>query len=223
MSENPDCGLNAAAYVLGALEPEEAEEFRRHLEHCAICRDEVGSLRRAVDALPMAAPQYRVPRGLRRRVLAAARREPPPQSGAARARGARRPGAAPIPALAGGLVAVIAAVAVAVVLASGGSPSTRVIQATMGSAELRIGGGRAELIVHALPQAPAGEIYQVWLAHPNRPPVPTSVLFGVTTAGQADVGVPGELNGVSEVLVTPEPAGGSQAPTHAPVIVAPID
>jgi len=223
MSENPDCGLNAAAYVLGALEPEEAEEFRRHLEHCAVCRDEVGSLRRAVDALPMAAPQYPVPRGLRRRVLAAARREPRQPSGAARARAARRPGAAPIPVLAGGLVAVIAAVAVAVVLVSGGSPSARVIQATTGSAELRIAGGRAELIVHVLPQAPAGEIYQVWLAHPNRPPVPTSVLFGVTTAGQADVGVPGELNGVSEVLVTPEPAGGSRAPTHAPVIVAPLD
>ncbi|MBV9802738.1 MAG: anti-sigma factor [Solirubrobacterales bacterium] len=223
MSDNPDCGLDAAAYVLGALEPDEAEEFRRHLEQCAVCRDEVGSLRHVVDALPMAAPQYPVPRGLRRRVLGLARRKPrqaPPSARASPAR--RRMGVPSLPALAGTLAAVIAAVVVAV-LASGGSPGARVIQASTGNAELRITGGRGELIVHALPQPPAGQIYEVWLVHPNHPPAPTSALFGVTTAGQADVGVPGELNGVSEVLVTPEPAGGTRVPTHTPVIVARLD
>jgi hypothetical protein len=34
--------------------------------------------------------------------------------------------------------------------------------------------------------------------------------------------VPGDLKGVSEVLVTPEPLGGSSVPTHAPVIIAQI-
>ena len=223
MSENPDCGRDTAAYVLGALEPEEAEEFRRHLEHCAICRDEVSSLRHVVDALPMAAPQYPVPRGLRRRVLAAARRKPRQAPASARASPARRPVAIPIPALAGGLAALIIAVVVAVVLASGGSPGARVIEASTGDAQLRISGGRGELIVRALPQPPAGKIYQVWLARPNHPLAPTPALFGVTTAGQADVGIPGTLNGVSEVLVTPEPAGGSKVPTHVPVIVARVD
>jgi anti-sigma factor RsiW len=223
MSENPDCGLDAAAYVLGALEPDEVEAFRRHLEHCAVCRDEVSSLRHVVDALPMAVPQYPVPGGLRRRVLGAARRAPHPAPAPARASPARWPARLPIPTLAGGLAAIIVIVIVAVVLASSGSSGTRVIQASTGNAELRIAGGRGELIVRALPQPPAGQIYQVWLARPNHPLAPTPALFGVTTAGQAYVGIPGDLNGVSEVLVTREPAGGTRVPTHAPVIVARLD
>jgi anti-sigma factor RsiW len=220
MSDDPDCGLDAAAYVLGALEPDEAEAYRRHLERCAGCRGEVGALRHVIDVLPMAAPQYPVPRGLRRRVLAAGRRESPHAAGSARARAARWTAGMPRPALAGGLAAVVVAVVAAVMLASGG---TRVIQASTGNAELRIAGGRGELIVRALPQAPAGQISQVWLARPNHPPAPTAARFGVTPAGQAYAGIPGDLNGVSEVLVTPEPAGGTKVPTHPPVIVASVD
>lgn len=223
MSGNPGCGLDAAAYVLNALEPDEAEAFHRHLEQCAVCRDEVGSLRDVVDALPMAAPQHPVPRGLHRRVLGAVRREPGQAPPSARASPARWPVAVRAAALAGGLAAIIVAVVVAVTLASGGSPGARVVQASTGNAELRIAGGRGELIVRALPQAPTGQIYEVWLARPNHPLTPTPTLFDVTTAGQASVGIPGDLNGVSEVLVTAEPAGGTRVPTHAPVIVARVD
>lgn len=223
MSENPDCGQDAAAYVLGALEPDEADEFRRHLEQCAVCRDEVSSLRHVVDALPMAAPQYPLPRGLRRRVLGTARRTPRQAPPSARASPSRSRMVVPVRAIAGGLAAVIVAVVVALALTSGGSPGPRVIQASTGNAELRIAGGQGELIVRALPQPPAGQIYEVWLARPNRPFTPTSALFGVTTGGQAYVGIPGDLNGVSEILVTPEPAGGTKVPTHAPVIVARLD
>jgi hypothetical protein len=44
----------------------------------------------------------------------------------------------------------------------------------------------------------------------------------VRANGSAAVGVPGSLSGVSAVLVTQEPAGGTPAPTSAPVIVAPV-
>jgi hypothetical protein len=83
---------------------------------------------------------------------------------------------------------------------------------------MKVTGNQGQLIVRHFPAPPKGKIYQVWLARPHRPPAPTSALFGVTTQGNADVAVPGNLHGVSAVLVTPEPAGGSQAPTHAPVI-----
>ena len=63
-----NCG-DGAAYVLGALEPDEADEFRRHLNRCATCRGEVAGMRRVADALLMAVPQHRPPAGLRRRVL----------------------------------------------------------------------------------------------------------------------------------------------------------
>ncbi len=39
-------------------------------------------------------------------------------------------------------------------------------------------------------------------------------------AGCGDIGVPGDLRGVTAVMVTQEPAGGSRVPTRAPVIVA---
>src|SRR5581483_7326042 len=78
MNTPHDCSGEAAAYVLGALEPAEAEAFRRHLKECAICRDEVEALEGVVQALPMSAPQHPLPRRLRRRVIRAVRAEQAP-------------------------------------------------------------------------------------------------------------------------------------------------
>jgi anti-sigma-K factor RskA len=62
----------AAAYVLGALDGGERRAFDSHVAGCPVCADEVRSLRRVVDALPLTAPQ-RTPRPeLRSLVLAAA-------------------------------------------------------------------------------------------------------------------------------------------------------
>src|SRR5947199_10482151 len=77
VSGTHDCGGDAAAYALGALEPAEAEAFRRHLDDCIVCRDEVEALQGVVLALPMAAPQQPVTRRLRRRVMRAIREEQP--------------------------------------------------------------------------------------------------------------------------------------------------
>ena len=224
-SETHDCGRDLAAYVLGALEPGEAEEYRRHLESCAVCRDEVAAFRQVVDALPMAAPQERAPRELRRRILRDVRAEPRD-----RARRASPPWPAwkrlvPRPALAAGLAAALAlAIVGGSELGSTGSGSAKVIKAAVtggpGSARLRIAGGRAELIVSRLPPPPAGRIYEVWVKRGHQPPAPTRALFSVTASGAADVGVPGNVRDVNTIMVTQEPAGGSVVPTHPPVIVA---
>jgi hypothetical protein len=92
-----------------------------------------------------------------------------------------------------------------------------------GSAQVRVTNGRAELIVEHFAPPPLGRIYEVWLKRGAAAPTPTPTLFSVTRAGHADVGVAGRLKGVTEVLVTPEPLGGSLVPTHAPVIVARLD
>jgi anti-sigma-K factor RskA len=227
MSEIDECRDDAAAYALGALEPEEAERFRRHLASCTVCRDEVAAFQPAAEALPMAAPEYPVPRALRRRVLRAVRAERgrAPAAGrpwlpSLRIRGFRQQ-----PAAALAVLAVAALVAVAVVeLSSGGSGGVRTVQASVAPpaarAELRLSGNHGELIVSRLPAPPPGRIYEVWVRRGRRPPSPTSALFGVTSTGAADVGLPGDLRGVSEVLVTPEPLGGSRAPTRQPVIIA---
>jgi anti-sigma-K factor RskA len=227
-STTHDCTGDAAAYVLGALEPHEVVAFRTHLESCAICRDEIAALQDVVDVLPLAAPQVTAPRSLRRRVMRTVLAETARESERSEARGyghARplrslltRPGLA-----LGAIVAVIALAFAAGELASGGT-STRIIRASVlgspGSAELRLSGGHAELVVSRLPSPAPGHIYEVWLQRATGRPSPTRALFGVTSKGDGDVGVPGDLHGVKLVMVTPEPAGGSTMPTHSPVIVA---
>ena len=101
--------------------------------------------------------------------------------------------------------------------AVGGGP--RASRAAVGAAQLRIAGGDGELIVDYLPPAPPHRIYELWLQHGARMPAP-STLFAVTSRGTADLGLPGELTGVTRVLVTLEPADGSAVPTTRPLIVA---
>ena len=214
-----ECGENAAAYVLGALEPAEAEAFRRHVAGCAACREEVAALDGVTEALPAASGQYEVPRGLRRRVMREVRATPKVTGARTTVRAART--WRPVLAWGGGLAAVVVAVVVAVAVSSGGSGTTT-IQASVGSAELRIAGGHADLIVRRLPRLPTGRTYEMWVQHGKATPVPTGTLFSTTSSGTASVGVPVSLHGVSAVMVTQEPAGGTLVPSSAPVIVAPV-
>ena len=62
----------AAPYALGVLAGDERAAFVSHLATCAICRRDVASLSRIVEALPQTLDQATLPPGLRARVLAAA-------------------------------------------------------------------------------------------------------------------------------------------------------
>lgn len=213
------CGEDAAAYALGALEPSELEAFRRHLRDCAACQQDVAEFEQITGRLPDTSVRYEAPKDLRRRVMQEVRATPKAQ---AASRTAPAPARVWRPVLAwGGAFAavVIVAVVLVVALSSGGS-STRTIQASTGAAELQITGGRGDLIVRRLPQLPAGRIYEMWVQRGNATPTPTGTLFGVRSDGSAALGVPGSLSGISAVLVTQEPAGGTPAPTTTPMIVA---
>jgi anti-sigma-K factor RskA len=206
------CGLDAAPYLLGALEPDEAQAFVRHLDGCAVCRDEVAALAPVLEALPSGAPPRPVPRALRRRVRRAVRAEP-------KRRARHRPMAPRTGWLALGL-AVAAAAFVLVQLGSGRSP-VRVIPASVGHAELRAAGGHGELVVDRLPALPANRTYELWLVGRRGQRVP-STLFGVTARGTADLGVPGDLREITRLLVTVEPRAGSLVPTTPAVIQLPL-
>jgi len=206
-------GCDAAAYALGALDPAEAEAFERHLAECEQCAADLVEFGPVVDLLGMSAPQHPVPSQLRRRVMRAVRPEAP-----------RRPAWSARAALATTLaVGLAAAILVIATLVPGGSSKARILDASVvgsaGSAQVRLLDGRAELIVRHFPAPVPGEIYEVWLKRPGRAPEPTHALFSVNGGGADDVGVPGALRGVQEILVTEEPAGGSVIPTHSPVIV----
>ncbi|MGI8572932.1 MAG: anti-sigma factor, partial [Solirubrobacteraceae bacterium] len=155
------------------------------------------------------------------------RAEPRPAAGQTPYAGPRRPRRRPLLArgvLATGLAVVLALAVLGAVKLFTASPVSQSIDATVigssGTAQLQRSGARAELILHHFPPPPPGHVYEVWLKRAGRPPAPTSALFSVTAAGAGEVAVPGDLHGVGQVLVTPEPDGGSRAPTHTPVIVA---
>ena len=72
-----------------------------------------------------------------------------------------------------------------------------------------------------MPQPPLGRIYQVWLNR-GEGPRPTDALFSVTRRGSGSVNVPGSLHGVTEVVVTSEPFGGSSSPTGPALLLIPL-
>ena len=227
-----DCGVDAAAYVLGALEPDEAAAFSRHLATCVVCRDEVAAFQHTANALAMTPPQHAAPRGLKRRVMRAVREsDAADQAQGASARRPRRVGSGlfvPRPAVAAlGAFAVVVVIG-AIIVGSSGSSGTRTIAAavtgTPGTAQLSVSGGHGQLVLRNFPQPAAGHIYEMWeLRSGAKAPAPTGTLFSVNSSGAGNVGVPGGLHGVSKVLVTQEPVGGSLTPTSTPVIVASLD
>jgi hypothetical protein len=220
-SGSHDCGGDAAPFALGALDPAESQAFRRHLAQCTICRHELDAFVAAVQALPMAAPQHTAPRGLRRRVLKAIRTEP---SVTGSPWLAFRLGPKPAFGVLGLLLA--AALIVGGLEAASTPPNVPVRRAQVvgisGTAVLRLSEGRGELIARHLSRPSSGRVYEVWLRVRNRPPRPAGVLFSVSPNGSADVGLPVSLRGISQVMVTSEPVGGSPQPTRRPVIIAQV-
>lgn len=210
----PDCGHDAAPYLLGALESGEASAFAHHMERCAVCRDEVAALAPVLDALTATAPAQPVPRALRRRVLRSVRLEP--KAPVVRRRRWIRAVVHSAPA---GWLALGATMATAAVVVAIGSPGPRqhTVPARVGQAQLRVAGGHGELVVERLAPLPASQTYELWVERGTHRPVP-SALFGVSVRGTRDIAVPSDLHGVTRLLVTVEPRGGSLVPTTRAVI-----
>jgi anti-sigma factor RsiW len=234
LEQTPECErrIDAAAYVLGALDESEADTYRGHLATCAACGEEVFQLQPSVDSLALAVPRAQAPDNLRARLMAVVHAEAELLHAAGHdadrpvPRARRRWRLAPALATAGALVAGLLIGALAI--NTGSSTRTRVVQASVSTpgyhatAALREAGSHVQLVVAGMPAPPSGRIYEVWLERGAQPPEPTDALFSVTDAGDGSVSVPGDLKGVSKVLVTDEPLGGSLKPTRTPVIVAPV-
>jgi hypothetical protein len=235
-----------AAYVLGALYEPEVAALRVHLDECPACRTEVAHLQLVTDLLALGVPRVAVPESLRARVVgtahaeadlrgvagreAAGREAAGREAGRAATGRVRRPSIPRrlVPALAGALAVAVGLLVGALAFKGEPSERTEMIPAAVvapgyhATAELRKVGSHLELVVVGMPAPPPGRIYEVWLEHGTAAPAPTDALFSVTRAGDGSVGVPGNLRGVSKVLVTDEPLGGSLKPTRTPVIVGSV-
>ena len=84
----------AAGYVLGALEPDDEHDFRRHLDGCATCEANVRELEAVVGELAYAAPSVDPPdtlwAGIRRGIEPEAARRAATPAAAPRRRAGRR-------------------------------------------------------------------------------------------------------------------------------------
>jgi hypothetical protein len=226
---------DCAAYVLGALDEREVQDHRAHLAECSICPTEVAQLQLVVDSLAIGVPRAPVPESLRARVVGTAHAEAELRGAAGREAGgaasARASGRSILrrlaPALAGTLALGVGLLIGVLAFNSETSQRTEVVRAIVlvpghrATAELRKVGSHLELVVVGMPAPPPGRIYEVWLER-GAALLPTDALFSVTRTGDGSVGVPGNLRGVSKVLVTDEPLGGSLKPTRTPVIVGSV-
>jgi anti-sigma-K factor RskA len=208
-----------------------------HLETCERCRDELRWLQPAIDLIAESVPQLEPPAGIRARLLAEVRSDAAEAEGRSAAWEARR-GAATSPrprriglrgflwrpAAALTAVALVVAVVVGYAVGGGGGrgPDTTtaktVAQAGGIHATLEKSGDSGTLMLTGLEQARMGHVYETWVQHGSRAPVPSS-LFEARDDGTASTAIPHQLSGADTVMVTVEPSGGSKHPTSSPIVM----
>ena len=222
------CGEDVAPYALGALTPEDTRRFAAHLEDCELCRTDLATLRPVVDALAETPEPIDPPPELRRRVMAVVEQEAAERRRAAE--GERAPWwrmlvPRPLPALAAACVLLVVGLGVGIAVTGDGDGDgdVREVQATAApagvQASLRIEDDQGELVLRNMPSPRPGRVMQVWLMRgEGGAPVPTDALFTPNASGTASVAVPGDLGGVTQVLVSEEPRGGSRSPTTEPAL-----
>jgi anti-sigma-K factor RskA len=226
-----------AAYMLGALEPPEAVELERHAENCERCRAEMRWLTVAVEALPEAAERRKPPPQLRERLMSEVRAEAratgveagPSEGGFLHSAGRWLQGLGsgsrgwrPIAAAAVALVVVaLAAYEIGSGGSDGGTP-TRTFAAGhppgVIAKVIRQGEG-GTLRLANVQRLSEDRVLEAWVRRDGEVE-PVRALFVPNREGRASTTI-GDMRGVELVMVTTEPAGGSKAPTSAPIVRVP--
>ncbi len=225
--QNHDHAESVGAYALGALPELEAQVFERHLMGCELCQEELHRLTEAVEALPRSVTPLEPPPSLRASLMEAVNAEAP-RTRPSRARPwFALPRMRPALGLAtAGVACLLAGFAVSELARDDDGARTLSAQVDeqrlgSGSASLSVpDDGGAVLRVEGLPDPGRGRVYQLWVERDGEvAPVAT---FDVDASGIGAGAVPGSLDGVSAVMVTREPSGGSEQPTETPVVTVDV-
>ncbi|KAA9161375.1 anti-sigma factor [Amycolatopsis acidicola] len=242
----PDVHTLTGAYALDALDELERRQFERHLAECPECRQEVAELRATAVRLGLAVSEE-PPATMKQAVLnriAGVRQDPPRPARPEKQRRERSPWAIRLVSVAAA-VAVAAAVGLGVVALNTQSEldqtrgelsqargqanevaellAAQDLQAIPGTGA-KVGEGsvmvsrqlnRGMLLVAGMPDQPSTSTYQAW-AIVNGTPHSIGVLGpgGTSTAPLVFDGI----QGVDEIAMTVEPAGGSAKPTTEPSV-----
>jgi anti-sigma-K factor RskA len=216
-----------AAYALGALEQDEAERLRVHLESCEDCQRQLLWLSEAVELLPRTVEQLEPPPRLRRSLMEAVRaesrqaaREPPRRAAGRWWSGLGTALWRPVTAVAAAAALVVGVVAGYLISEpSDNETSTYQAQALRNSnatGVLERNGASGILRVRGMPMLARGQVYEVWVQSDGN--FAPSSLFVPRRDHSADAAVPSDLNEADAVLVTKEPVGGSAQPTSRPLL-----
>lgn len=225
----------SGAFALNALSAAEAEQFRRHLEDCAVCRQEVRELQQAAARMG-ASEAVPPPAYLKARVLSAADRTPqlPPRTGGGG-------NVIEVPPHRWGRRMLLAAAAVVLVVAGGigisqlGNESDEQ-QSLLAEGVVRVfeaeDAHRAEMPTEnggTIRVAASPELNQMAVDTDELPPLDDQhvyQLWAVHDGAMESVGVLEPDKGAymdmptpdTEVAITVEPVGGSEQPTTDPIM-----
>jgi len=241
MSEHEELEGSVAAWVLDAVDSDEVDIVRTHIEGCPICREAVLQLGRTVGALPLDIEEVTPPARLRERILTAAAAAPDadaaPVIPAARTKARRAPRPRVLSTTPSGMMSMYAAAA-AVVLAlligivagdliGRGAPASAPVVRSALIGHDGFAGARASVIdlksdgvalvdFSGLPQLDSGRVYEIWLITAGGRADPAGV-FVPDSNGSKFVLVGTSLSGYTEMAVTSEvgPAG-TLSPTQQP-------
>jgi anti-sigma factor RsiW len=197
-----------AAYALDALDADDVEAYEAHLAQCDRCRAELAELGETATALAFGTEAPPPPERLRGAILDAA--------------AAERSNVVPLPRRPWAFRAVAAAAAVAACAAVGlgvwGAGRSTKTEAV--SAVVVLGADRqATLTVSGLARAPQGKTYEAWVIPAGGRARPAGLFAG---GGTSVVHLKGTVPSGAVVAATVERAGGTTAPTTAPLVTAHI-
>lgn len=220
----------SGAYALNALSPEEAEQFRRHLDECPSCAQEVLELQQAAARMG-SSEAVEPPAHLRAKVLAAVDRTPqsPPRGGNVVQMPRRTWGSRLLVAAAAAVLVVGGAIGISqlqddepdVQLAEGvvrvfeANDANTATMATENGGRISVATspalGQMAVDTDELPELDDEHVYQLWAIR-GESVAPVGILEREKGAAMP---MPGPD---TEVAITVEPAGGSQQPTTAPIM-----
>jgi anti-sigma-K factor RskA len=230
----------AAAYVLGALPELEIQAFRKDvMRDCELGRY-VESLESVGDVLLASAPEVDVPDSLGMAIMAEARRDlevadliTSPRAGQAApaSRGRWSWVRKPAVGFAAAAVLIVAAFGIGQSIGGNDQPAAPTVasssfEAGKGSEAtgkvVPISGGEEGAVVKVAGLEPniGSDVYELWIARGDK--VTRSSLFSVNSKGVGVSAVPENISDADAVMITREPAGGSEQPTSDVLATAKI-
>jgi hypothetical protein len=214
-----------AAYLLGALDPREAEELEGHLKGCERCQEELRWLRPAVQTLPEAVERQEPPCQLRESLMAEVRADAGDEAEASRGRTPPSRRWFLRPAMGFAVLALLVAGAVGYEVGSDGSgeeggDSTIVRRVGGLTVKMVSEGEGGTLHLAGVNQLPPDKVLEAWVERDGEVEA-VPALFVPDRHGQAETRI-ADMSGVETVMVTEEPRGGSEAPTGEPIMAMQI-